>query len=182
MKKLLLILVIFPLLAGAQGRRFFKLEENRVDPWSRDSVLSSYWHLLARGTIKDHLSVFFRISSVNGACTLQLKVMNAGNGIVVARNTPLDLYLDNGRKITLFSAEYQASCRGCGATGYGGSDAPGIMLSYPIPPHHLAQLQYGYVDKIKLYCADGYWFKTISENNSDVFLSQVEMVVNTGVR
>ena len=182
MKKILLIVFLIPFICQAQSYREEYLCENRIDEYTHDSIMRTNWFVLARGVIGDQFNLFFRISSINGEYFLDLKAMDAGYLIVVARNAPLDLLLEGDIKIRLYNSSYQASCTGCGARGYNGSDAHGITLSYPVPKADMEKLQYYYLDKVKLYCANGYWLKKVNDNNSELFMSQVNLIYNSGIR
>lgn len=157
------------------------LQESRIDENSGDSLMSTYWHVLARGTVGDPFNVFYRLTSVNGAYAIQLKMMNAGRKIVIAKNAQLQLLLDNDRKLVLYNKEYRNSCKGCGARGLIGSDAHGVTVTYPIGSKDMAMLQYAYLEYVKVYSAEGYWLKRISERNSDIFIDQARLMLNTGI-
>jgi len=182
MKKLLLALLLFPLLCNAQSDHIDILQENRIDAATGDSIMHTYWFVLARATIGDPLNLFFRITRINNEYFLDVKAMDAGDNMVIARGEPLDLLLDDGNKIRLYNSEYEASCIGCGARGYAGSDAQGVLLTYPIYKADLQKLQYRYPDKVRLYNADGYWYKRIDVNNSDVFIHEINLISNSRAR
>ncbi len=180
MRKLLIVLMLLPFCAPAQSYKDDKLQDNFIDRSSGDSVLHTYWHVLCRGNITDQLTIFYRFSKINDRYSLDIKVMDAGSDVVVARNAELRLLLDDGSSLSLYNSAYAVSCIGCGARGYMGSDAPGISLSYPVSGKEMTKLQRSYVERVKIYVAYGYWQRSVHEYNSEVFFKQANLVFNSG--
>ncbi|MCW3122897.1 MAG: hypothetical protein JWQ38_2389 [Flavipsychrobacter sp.] len=182
MKRMVFLLFLLPVLCQAQSYKLSALEENRVDESTHDAVARTYWHVFSRGTMRDPLSISYRISRINNEYFLDIKMMDAGDKIIVAKNEPLELLQNDEERITLYNAEYAASCRGCGARTYTGNDAPGIMLSYPFHKADIVQLKRSYIKKIKLHSEEGYWFKKVNEQNSEIFLNQLNLVLNAFIK
>ena len=176
MKKLLLLLVILPYLSKAQSEFSDRLATDATNEHTHDVIKRSYWQVLERGNLRKNINTFYRISSVNGAYYLDLKVIHGGDFFVVPRNGELKLRLENGNVITLYNSEYKTTSIGEGARGWAGSGAEGVMLSYLINDNDIKELLHNYVDRIRLYSGDGYIEKSISEHRSELFMDEVSLV------
>ena len=178
MKKLFLLLLIFlPGLCDAQEYLSDQLAENRIDEAAHDTIKRSYWQVMERASFSRKLNTFYRISSINGKIFLDLKIIEGGTVFVVARNAELKLVLENGTILILHNSAYQVSCKGCGARGYGGSGAQGVMLSFPINNSDLRTLLHNYIAEIGINTGEDYLEKKVNATHSELFIDELKLVL-----
>ena len=176
MKNLLLLLVILPCCCMAQSEYSDRLGINETDAVTHKAIKSTFWQVFERGSLHKNLNTFYRISSINGAYYLDLKVIHGGDIFVVPRNGEFWLLLDDGSIVKLYNTEYKTTSIGDGARRWAGSGAEGVTLSFPITGNDMKKLLHNYVERIRLYTGDGFLERRINENRSELFMDEVALV------
>ncbi len=105
--------------------------------------------------------------------------MTVGTGKVfsIHENQEIMLKLTNGEVIKATANSSEVTCRGCGATGFSGSNAMGIEVYYSISNADLAKLQSTLVEKIRIYTASGYHEGKVKEPKALVFQNALKLVL-----
>ncbi len=182
MKKLLLGLILLPSICLAQFsakdglEKTQYLQEDFTDAATNDTIKRTHWHILERGQVERQLNVYFRISSINSAYFLDLKVVQGARTFAVAKYAPLQITLENGAELILYNTEYQRSCKGCGARGYKGNDAEGVTLCYPITEHAMALLLDNHAYKLKFTDGNGSYSRIIKENEAQTLMEELDLI------
>ena len=177
MKKMFLLLFIsLSGVCNAQEYLRYQFAENRIDEASHDTIKRTYWQVFERAGLSRKLNTFYRISDINGSRSLDLKIIEGGSTFVVARNAELRIVLGNGNILILHNSVYKVSCPGCGARGYGGSAAQGVMLSFLLDNSAIHTLQRNYVAKIGINTGEDYLEKKVNSYHSELFMDELELV------
>jgi hypothetical protein len=162
MKKqtLLILAILFCITAKSFGQ---KLEENKVDDFTKSSVKRTSWESFysSLGSGNAH----FRFSLVGDSETFDFRLMR-DKVFSIDKDMQIMLKLDNGDIVTLNNLEYTITCNGCGAVGFAGSQAEGIDVRYPIDKEQVAKLKAGKVVKVRVYTGDGYIDQDIKDKNA----------------
>ena len=167
---------MLPCFSKAQERYTGRLDVNEIEGPAHTAVKRSSWQVLERGDLRKNVNTFFRFSSINGTCYLDLKVIHGGDFFIVPRNGELKFRLENGNSVTLYSTKYTATTIGDGARAWGGSGAEGATLSYTLTTDDIKQLLHDYVDRIRIYTGEWYVEKRITEYHSEVFMDELALV------
>ncbi len=176
MRSLFLLLFLLPVATHAQYIPPDELEESYTDKVTNQSTKCTYWHVLRRATMRNPLSIWYRVSAIdNTRHYLELKVTMGGDGFLVARNQPLDLFLLGGKAVTLYNSQYTHSCKGCG-NRHDNGDKQGVTLTYPIPDEDFKLLRNAFVDRIRLHYEGKYIGADIHGSNGDLFREQMDLV------
>ena len=180
MRKILLILLLFPLYCSAQvDLKSEYLQEDRIDESTHDTIKRTFWMVLEHANLSRHLNTFFRISYISGQYFLDLKIMEGGDSFVVAKNAEFKLKLERDIVVTLYNEDYQKSCIGCGAKGNWGNGAQGVTLSFRMYDFDLSMLMNYYVEKVRLYCEDGFLERKVNDQHSELLMDQIYLVYNS---
>jgi hypothetical protein len=180
MKKIILcLLILLPGLCHGQEYLRYELAENRVDEVTHDTIKRSYWQVLERGGLSRKLNTFYRISRINHKYFLDLKIIEGGDVFVVARNAELRLVLEDGNILLLHNQEYEVSCNGCGARGYNGSGAQGVMLSFAVSSADLHTLFRHYITNIGINTGEDYLEKKVNDVHSELFVDELRLVYHS---
>ncbi len=174
-KIFLLLFILLPGICNAQEYLSNKLAENRIDEATNDTIKRTYWQVLERGGISRKLNTFYRISNINNHLFIDLKIIEGGSAFVVARNAELRIVLENSKILILYNTVYQVSCPGCGARGYGGSGAQGVMLSFPVDNSTVRELLRNYIAKVGINTGEDYLEKKVNETHSELFIDELKL-------
>jgi len=174
MKKLLVLsLVLWPSITFSQ-----KIEENKIDEFTKSNVLRTSWEKLVysmKGTI------FFRVSKIDNNTYLGIKMMlpgRSGRGDIfsISKDAELMLHLKTDEVVRIKNTEYATSGIGEGAKGFAGSSAWGIHANYTLPEDDRSKLADRAIDKIRVYTNDGYVEFEISEKKSTLINPAMALV------
>ena len=178
MKRLLLPVLLFlaPVISLAQGQFWDRLAQDYIDDSTHDVVKCSYWQVLERGSLHRTMNTFYRIAGINGKLFLELKIIQGGEVFVVPRNGEFQLLLADDNVITLYNTQYRTTGKGDGARHWAGSGAEGIMLSFPLTGDDAKKIIHSYVDRIRLYTADGFVERRITDTHSELFRDELALV------
>lgn len=88
------------------------------------------------------------------------------------------LKLDNGDVVKLFANEYAITCRGCGATGFMGSEAQGLNVSFDVSPSQLQQIYDSVPTKLRLYTSEGYTECPIKQKQVDNIKETIYLIAS----
>lgn len=174
MKKFLIFTSCIFFITNASAQ---KIEEKKIDEFTKSSIIRTSWETLTRGTMKDPLQSYARISRINNSTILDLKLM-AGSVISIEKDARIMLKLENDSVVTLLYPKYQISCTGCGAVGFVGSAAQGLFLQIPLTSDIVALLLNLRVAKIRVYLNGGYVENEVKEKFGDTFKKQLELIKN----
>lgn len=164
MKKTTLIILI--LLTAIVSRSFGqKLEESKTDDFTGKSVKRTSWETFCYST-STMSNAHFRISLVGDLETFDMRLM-MNKVFSIDKDAQLMLKLDDGEVVTLENLEYQITCKGCGATGFAGSEAEGIEVRYPLSKEQIAILKAHKVVKARTTTNDGYFDNDIKDKNAE---------------
>jgi hypothetical protein len=160
-KKTLLILIILvniTLRSIAQ-----KLEENKKDDFTNDSIKHTSWETFCSSfTINSH----FRMSQINNQKTFDVKIM-LDKMFFIDEDAKMMLKLASGEVVTLQNLKAAKTCSGCGAIGFRGSEAPGIEVVYPMTKEDVEKLKANKVVKVRIYTSLGYLEEDVKDKNSE---------------
>jgi hypothetical protein len=149
-----------------------KLEENHADDFTHDIIKRTSWESLCSSfTANAH----FRISSINGSKTFDLRLMLDMHFFIDGGSTIM-FKLGNGNVVTLKNLDYAKTCKGCGAVGLKGSGAPGIEVSYQLGGDEINQLEADKIVKVRIYTSNGYVDEDIKNKNSDKIEKALSLV------
>jgi hypothetical protein len=163
MKKTTLIILI--LLTGIITKSFGqKLEESHTDDFTGKTVKRTSWETLS-SSMSTMSNAHFRISLVGDFETFDMKLM-MNKVFSIDKDAQLMLKLDDGEVVTLQNLEYQITCKGCGATGFAGSEAEGIEVRYPLSKEQIIILKAHKVVKVRTTTNDGYFDNDIKDKNA----------------
>ncbi len=176
MRKILLLFTFLPSFCLAQGQFYDRLATDEIDNETKQSVKRSYWQVFERGNLHRTMNTFYRISSIDGSFFLDLKVIQGGDVFVVPRNGEFELLLESGSILTLHNTVYKASSVGDGARRWAGSNAEGIMLTFPLSKKDMEQLMHDYVASIRLYTGEGFVQRKITATHSELFSDEISLL------
>jgi hypothetical protein len=157
MKKFLFLASFLPLFTQAQ-----KIVENRIDDFTHDSVKVTSWDPLV-WNFGPNMKMRTRVSAVGEKLFLNVTLMRPGPDMEMTEGANLMFKTEEGKIITLRNPKDQLSCIGCAAKGLYASDAPGLVLSFPISREDMRLLAAQQVTKVRIDLADGYWEHDIKQ-------------------
>lgn len=172
MKKISLILVLSLVSLCVFSQ---KLEENKVDEFTKHSVKRTSWeHLVqnmkmnanVRVSKIDANSLFFEFKYFGS--TVSIFSVKKGNNIM--------LKLDNDSIVTLQTIDDQISEKGAGAIGFGGSGAYGISLTCSVDKKSFEILSNHKVVKFRFYTNDGYIEEEVGPKKQDLISKEFQLV------
>lgn len=166
---LLFLIILFCISAKSFGQ---KLEENKIDDFTKDSIKRTSWESLY-STISGN--AHYRFSLVNDNETFDFKLM-LDRIFFIDKDMQIMFKLQNGDIVTLNNLEYTFTCKGCGATGFIGSEAQGIEVSYPISKHQVEKLKAGKIVKVRVYTSDGYLDENVKEKNAAKIIASLNLL------
>ncbi len=180
MRAILIFLFILPVICRAQDDlKSDYLQEDRIDNTTHDTIKRTFWMVLEHGNLARHLNTFYRFSCINSEYYLDLKIMEGGDSFVVAPNAEFKMRLERNIVVTLYNEHYTKSSKGGGARGNWGNGAQGVTLSFKISEFDRAMLLNYYMDKVRLYCTDGYLERRVNPVHSELFMDQLYLVYNS---
>jgi len=155
--------MVLLILSGLSLKSFGqKLEENKVDDFTKKSVKRTSWETLV-STFS--LNAHFRFSLVDGYETFDLKMMR-DEVFSIDKDAEVMFMLDNNDVVKVQNLEYAITCKGCGATGFQGSSAEGIQAFYTISKDDIEKMKAHKVLKVRIYTNDGYIDNDVKEKNA----------------
>ena len=154
-----------------------ELTENKVDEFTKNTVKRSSWELFNKGSFSaNSFRSFFRLSQINDAIYLDIKMMPIGGGVYsISKGAKLMFKIDTGQIISVENLEYSLSCRGCGARGFAGSEAMGTQTSYRISKEDLLFLKTKLIHKIRIYTNDGYMEDEVSDKVRELLVGTIKL-------
>ena len=171
MKKTTLIIIV--ILAGMTLQSFGqKLEENKTDEFTKNSVKRTSWETLCSSSVAN---AHFRVSLINEYKTFDLKLM-INKVFSIDKDQELMLKLANGDVVKLQNLKYTITCNGCGATGFVGSEAEGIQVDYPLDKDQVEQLKANKVVKVRIYTNDGYVEDDVKDKNAEKIIKSLQLL------
>ncbi|MHB8205793.1 hypothetical protein [Mucilaginibacter sp.] len=171
MKKqtLLLLVILCCMSAKSFGQ---KLEENKVDDFTKSAIKRTSWESLY-STMNGN--AHFRFSLVNNSETFDFRLMR-DKVFSIDKDMQIMFKLDNGDIVTLNNLEFTVTCNGCGATGFVGSQAEGIDVRYPISKEQVEKLKAGKIVKVRVYTGDGYIDQDIKDKIAEKVTASLNLL------
>jgi hypothetical protein len=169
MRSLLLLFFLFPFKCLAQNgeRDAQRAEKNKV-------IYRTPWKSLVRPTVRNPLNCFYRFQDSLGHFSLELKISSGGLPFIVTQHSKLELELENGDVLQLFTGPWMHSCKGCGSLSKN-ADIPGVALSFPITRNDIDALYDSYLGHIRLYLTDYVLGSLLTLRRTETFREQVEV-------
>lgn len=148
---LLLLLILIVVIGFGQ-----KLEENKVDDFTKITIKRTSWEKLTK------YYAHFRISKISDVEYFDLKLL-LGKEFSIMEGQDIMFKFDNDEILTLKNSKTTITCTGCGAVGFGGSEGPGISVSYQMNKEQKTLLDTKKIIKVRIYTSDGYTENDVSE-------------------
>lgn len=171
-KLLMFILVIL----GSLSINAQTLEINEIDEFTGIKRKVTSWETVA---IVSKFGGYMRFADNGGAKLLSLKAVIGAPGkmFYVERDTDFLIKLEDGTVITLKNEESVVACMGCGARGYGYSQAFGIHLNYILSTENFQKLLNSKIVKIRLITSIGTVDQELKPKASDTLLAAIKLLV-----
>lgn len=147
-----------------------KIEENKVDDFTKNLVTRTSFEVLSRNGFNSYC----RINKINQSYFLQIRVMN-GTVLAVQANSDVMFKMSNDSIISLKVMEGASSCLGCGAIGFLGSASPGIDFKILLTSEEIKQFNSLKIKKVRIYTIDGYIEAEVKEKFSDIITKELNL-------
>jgi hypothetical protein len=170
MKKYLLLASFIPLFAQAQ-----KIVENKIDDFTHDSVKVTSWAPLVNN-FGPNMKMRTRVWVIGENLFLGVTLVRPGPDMEMTEGANLMFKTQAGNIITLRNSKDQLSCTGCAARGLYGSNAPGLVLSFPVSREDMRILAAQRVAKIRIDLVDGYWEHDVKNKLAEKLQKQIGLV------
>lgn len=170
MKKILCVVFVslFSLCVFSQ-----KLEENKVDEFTKKSIKRTSWEKLMYSTTTLHA----RISKVDSLVFFEFKFMDPWKKIFsVKEGSELMFKLDNDEILTLKTIGDTYSSVGAGAIGLNGSGTYGVNLICDLNPKNIEMLSNHKIVKVRFNTSSGYLEYDIKEKYQDVVMKELKLI------
>lgn len=173
MKKAVLLSLI--ILLGTTLHSFSqKLEENKIDEFTKNTVKRTSWETLCSTLF---VNVHFRISLIDGNESFDLKIMT-DDQFAIDKDQEIMFKLDDDEIIKFQNLQYTTTCEGCGAVGFVGSEAPGIQVLYPLSKEDAEKLKAHKVLKVRIYTDAGYIENDIKTKNANKITAALNLIAS----
>ncbi|HTC00882.1 MAG TPA: hypothetical protein VK705_09385 [Ferruginibacter sp.] len=169
----LFILLLSPIFSYSQ-----KIAENKIDDFTKTSVIRTTWDNLYKGGLSNPFWISIRVSKLNSSYWIDIKTMNDNKVQSIQEGGKFLLMLTNDSIIELNNNKYVISCIGCGATGFIGSGGEGIETSFLLNDSLKGILQKIPLKKIRLYFTDGYVEGELKNKQTELILKDIYAVDN----
>jgi hypothetical protein len=133
-----------------------KLKQDEVDKFTKKSIKATSWENLIGGGGMSSLFTNFRIRKIDENVYFELKMMLNGKIYSIYENDKIIFLLDNDSTITLYNIESSVACKGCGATGFVGSDGYGTHTRYLLSDIDIDSFKKNKIAGIRIYTSDSY--------------------------
>jgi len=177
MKKILLLLFIFPTMLFAQ-----KIEENRKDEFKGTSIIgTSYETLIAKGStwLSNQTTVKYRFVKINGTYGIQVKmVYNQGKVFSIDKDAELIFKFNDGTITTFNAVDYAVANEGGAATGAWGSALYGVFVSFlSVEDPNLDNILNKTLTGARIYTDEGYVEDVaIKDKVASVFNNSIKLI------
>lgn len=168
MKKLFLLLFFSATLSNAQ-----KISENYIDDFTKNHIKRTDWEAL---TFEMKAVTHYRLSKIDDQYFFQLKIMLGDVFFSINENEELMLKLSNEEIVTLKNLKYTTTCVGCGSTGFNGSKAQGIYVSYNLSNENFQSLKENKVSKIRISTSKGLIDLDIKVKKADTLIEVLKLI------
>ncbi len=139
----------------------FGQSRDEIDKFTGKRIQETDWYNIAGGGFK-FKCVNIRAGKIDSTAYIDLKLMMNNTIYSISRGDEFMFKLANGNTITLKSLDYQITCKGCGATGFVGSDGWGTNTRYYLSKPDLIDLALGTVTDFRIYTSKGYLEEQVS--------------------
>lgn len=153
-----------------------EIEVDEIDEFTGNEVKRTTWETL-NADMK--FTAYFRISKINDNTYFDLKMMMVdGSVFSIDKDQEIMFKLENDEVVKLPNLQYEITCKGCGAIGFGGSAAQGIHVSYPINKEDAQRLISFNITKIRIYTNQGYFEKEPKEKNVKKISNALKLLID----
>jgi hypothetical protein len=174
MKKLLLILpLIFLMSCLASKQQSNKLEVNKIDEYTGNSVKKTYWQFLS----KDRGYTYVRFRKVNNQYFLHFKAIT-GSVFAIDEGENLYFKFNDGSIMKLYNPEYDISSYGGGSVNIVGSELLGIYLIIPISKKELETFSSKQLTGIRMIGTEGYRQKKVRKDYAENLIRLATLILN----
>lgn len=151
-----------------------KLVKNEIDEFTGKQLKKTEWASLTAGLQSIELKQ--SLVKVDSSYAINIKLMEHDKYYSISKGNEFMLKLESGEIITLNCDSSKTSCLGCGATGFVGSQAPGLNIYFPFTKEQLKIMQNSPVSKIRIYLNEGYQEFVIKEKSSKKFSEALKAI------
>ena len=173
------IIIIIWMLFASLNSFAQKLDENKIDSFTKDTVKRTSWeNLISKSFTSNKGNAYFRISKINQHYFFEFKYFDlSGSVFSISENDKLMLKLENDSIYTLKNLKYTITERGAGAIGLYGSAVIGINASYiNLDDIGFKTLMGKKVIQIRFYTSLGYLEYDIQSKNAEKLINAVKLI------
>lgn len=131
-----------------------KIVTSEVDEFTGVQKVITSWEYIGYSM---GFSPKIRIIKSDNLYMINLKAITHPKTLSVDENNRFLIKFEDGTILELFNSEYTASCVGCGATGFGGSEGHGINLYFRANEQDLFDIEKKTIVKVRLEANQGYF-------------------------